>query len=135
MHRKLYTLDDDEIRDEIKRRKKLWETKEGREQLVRQIAEEEKLPLEYCNMEVVDDALNPISIKKQLVDDDQIYKRKIELEKIISNVLEKRSVREDSLSKDNRELLKLYRNEIKRRKKLCKTREDREQLVRHIAEE
>ena len=40
-HQELHTLDEEEIRDEIKRRKKLRETREEREQLVRQIADEE----------------------------------------------------------------------------------------------
>ena len=46
-HRELYTLDEEEIRDEIKRRKKILETKEDREQLVRQIAVEEGLQPEH----------------------------------------------------------------------------------------
>ena len=71
-HRELNTLDEDEIRDEIKRRKKLRETREDREQLVRQIAEEEGLPPEYyCDIETPD-ALNPISVEKEIMDDDQI---------------------------------------------------------------
>ena len=37
-HRELHTLDEGEIRDEIKRRKKLLETKDDHEQLIRQIA-------------------------------------------------------------------------------------------------
>ena len=87
------------------------ETREDREQLVRQIAEEEGLPLEYCNTEIPD-ALKPIYVDKQLMDDEQIYSRKIERGRIISNVLEKGSAREDSLSKDNREALKLYRKQM-----------------------
>ena len=46
-HRELNTLDVDEIRDEIKSREKLRETREDREQLVRQIAEEEGISPEY----------------------------------------------------------------------------------------
>ena len=94
------------------------ETKEDREQLVRQIAEEEGIsPEYYCDIETVD-ALNPISIEKQLMDDDQIYTRKIEIGKIITSELEKGSVREESLSKDNREVLKLYRKQMSMRN-LC----------------
>ena len=40
-HRELHTLDVGEIREEIKRRKKLQVTRNDREQLIRQIAEEE----------------------------------------------------------------------------------------------
>ena len=117
-HRELHTLDENEIHDEIKRRKKLRETREEREQLVRKIAEEEGLPLEYCDIEVLD-ALKPVSIEKLLLDDDQIYSRKIENGRIISNVLEKGIVREDSLSKDNREVLKLYRKQMSMRNLSC----------------
>ena len=87
-HRELNTLDEEEIRDEIKRRKKLRETREDREQLVRQIAEEEGLLLEYyCDIETPD-ALNPISVEKEVMDDDLIYTRKIEHGKLITNILE-----------------------------------------------
>ena len=99
-HRELYSLDEDEIREEIKRRKGLRETREEREQLVRQIAEEEGFPPEYCDIEVPD-ALRPISIEKELMDGDRIYTRKIEHGRIIASVLEKGSARENSLSKNN----------------------------------
>ena len=59
-HRELHTLDEDGIRDELKRRKKLRETKKVNEQLVRHIAEEEGLPPEYyCDIETPY-TLNPI---------------------------------------------------------------------------
>ena len=74
---------------------------------------EEGLPLEYCDIETPD-YLNPISIEKEMMRDDQIYTRKIEIGKIITNMLENGSVREDSLSKDNREVLKLYRKKYQR---------------------
>ena len=77
-HRELHSLDEDEIREEIKHRKKLRETKDDREQLVRQIAVEEGISLEdYCDIDTAD-VLNPISVEKQLIDDDLIYTRKIE---------------------------------------------------------
>ena len=50
-HGELHNLDEDEIRDEIKRRKKLRETREEREQLVRQIADEQGLPQEFYDIE------------------------------------------------------------------------------------
>ena len=53
-HRELHTLDEEELRHEITRRKKLRETREEREQLVRQIAEEEGLPHEYCDIDTLD---------------------------------------------------------------------------------
>jgi len=108
-HREFHTLDEDEIRDEIKRRKKLLETKE--DQFLRQISVEDGLQPEHGVIET-SDTLNPISIEKQLMSVNLIYMRKIERGKIIADVLEKGSVREDSLSKDNREVLKLYRKQM-----------------------
>ena len=113
-HRELHTLDENEIRDEIKRRKKLLETKEDHEQLIRQIAAEEWLQPEHCDIDTAD-VLNPISVKKQLIDDALIYRRKIERGNIITAVLEEGRVPEDSLSKDNREVLQIYRKQMSRR--------------------
>ena len=130
-HRELYKLDEDEICDEIKHRKKLRDARE--DQLVGQIAEEEGVQHEYCNMET-SDTLNPISFKKQLMDDDLIYTRKIERGKLITNELEKGSVREDSLSKDNREVLKIYRKQMSRRN-ICNVelRPWQQQLMENIS--
>ncbi len=43
--------------------KKQRETRENRERVIRQIAEEEGLPLEYCDVEVPD-AQRPVSVEK-----------------------------------------------------------------------
>ena len=62
-HCELHTLGEDEIRHKIKRRKKLREIKEERKQLVRNIADEEGLSPEYCDIETPD-ALEPVSVEK-----------------------------------------------------------------------
>ena len=100
-HRKLHSLNEDEIHEEVKRRKKLRETIQ--EQLVRQIADEEGLPPSIVRLKLL--MLTLISVEKELMDDDQIYTRKIERGKIISNTLERDGAREDSFSKNNREVL------------------------------
>ena len=68
-------MDEEEIHDEIKRRKKLWETREQREQLVRQIADEEGLPHEYCDIETPDTEEDPPPVEEELLKDDQTYKK------------------------------------------------------------
>ena len=78
-HRELHTLDEEEIRDEIKRRKKIRETREEREQLVRQIADEEGLPHEYCNIDTPVTEEGPLQVEEELLKDDQTYTRQIEL--------------------------------------------------------
>ena len=113
-HRDLCDLDEDEIREEIKWRKKLRKTREEREVLVIDIAGEEGFPTEYLNIKETD-ALPSKSIEKELLDDDRIYSEKLERGKVICSILEKGSVREDSLSKKNKESLELYRKQMSTR--------------------
>ena len=95
-HRELHTLDEEEIRGEIKRRKKLQETREGREQLVRQIADEEGLPPGYCDIGT-SDTQDPIPVEVELLNDDHTYTRKSARRRTICNIFEQGSAREVSL--------------------------------------
>ena len=106
-HRELQELDEDEIRSEIKRRKELRETRQEREKLVKEIADEEGFSLEYRNIETPD----ALTMEKELLDDDQIYATKGR-GRITYTILRKGSVREDSLSKKNKESLELYRKQM-----------------------
>ena len=102
-HRELYMLDEDEIRNEIKRRKILHETREEREKLVQKIAQEEGYHADDAEKS------SHSTIEKELVNDEQVYTRKIEYGKTIATILEKGVIREESLSKDNMEALKIFR--------------------------
>ena len=102
-HRELYMLDEDEIRNEIKRRKILHETREEREKLVQKIAQEEGYHA---------DNISSSSIEKELMNDNQVYTRKIEYGKTIASILEKGTIQEESLSRDNMEALKLFRKQM-----------------------
>ena len=76
-YRELHTLDEEEIRDEIKRRKKLRETREERVHLVKQIADEEGLPAEYCDVKT-SDTEDPLHVEEELLNDDKLTQEKIE---------------------------------------------------------
>ena len=82
--------------------------------MVRQIPDEEGLPREYCDIETSDTEVDPLAVEEELLKDDQTYTRKIERGRTIRKILEQGSVREDSLSKNNREALKIYRKNIDR---------------------
>ena len=97
-HRKLHNLDEEEIGDEIKRRKKLRETREAREQLVRQIADE-GLPHEYSDIDTPDREEDPLAVEEEQMKDDQTYTGKIERGRAIWKIQEHGSVREESLSR------------------------------------
>ena len=105
-HRELYVLDEDEIREEIKRRKILHETREEREKLIKKIAEEEGY-----HADKIDDE-SPSSIEEELIKDDEVFTRKIEYGEKIATILEKGIVQEESLSRSNMEALKLFRKQM-----------------------
>ena len=105
-HRELYVLDEDEIREEIKQRKILHETREEREKLVKKIAEEEGY-----HADKIDDA-SPSSIEEELIKDDEVFTRKIEYGEKIATILEKGIIQEESLSRGNMEALKLFRKQM-----------------------
>ena len=86
-HRELRTLDEEEIRDEIKRRKKLRETRDEREQLVRQIADEEGLPHEYCDIETPDTEEDLPPLEEDLLKDYETYTRRIECGRTICKMV------------------------------------------------
>ena len=105
-HRELYMLDEDEIRNEIKRRKIVRETRDEREKLVHKIAQEEGYHADDA------DKSSPSAIEKELMNDEQVYTRKIEYGKTIAEILDKGVIREESLSKDNMEALKIFRKQM-----------------------
>ena len=66
--------------------------------MVRQIAEEEGLPHEYCDIDTPETEEDPLPVEEELMKDDQTYIGKIERGRAIWKILEQGSVREDSLS-------------------------------------
>ena len=69
---------------------------------MRQIADRDGLPHEYCDNETPDTEEDPLPVVEELLKDDhQTYTRKIERGRTICKILEQGSVREDSLSKNN----------------------------------
>ena len=55
--------------------------------MVRQIADEEGLPHEYCDIETFDAEEDPPPVEEDLLKDDQTYTRKIERERTICKIL------------------------------------------------
>ena len=112
-HRNLYDLDDDEIRSEIKRRKKLKErneTRKEREQRIIQIAAEEEYTIE-SSKEQQTSAMDIISLEEELHRTNSKYIERIELGEKIAIIISKGSVREESLTKNYKEALDLYRKQ------------------------
>ena len=109
-HKNLYDLDEDEIRSEIKRRKKLGETREEQEQLIKQIADEEGYniePLEKHQTSTPD--IN--NLEEELLKTNSDYLERIELGEKVAIIISKGTVREESLTKSYKEALDLYRKQ------------------------
>ena len=97
-HRDLYSLDQKDMREEIKERKRQYDNREERKHLVREIAQEEDAPLE-CIEEQIDTPVDEESLEDELLKGNQIYLDKIEIGKQITAIIEKGIVKEESLKK------------------------------------
>ena len=109
-HRDLYPLDENDIREEIKQRKRQHQNREERKRIVREIAREENAPLE-CIEDEMDTPADEESLEDELLKGNQEYLNKIELGKQITAIIEKGTVREESLTKHRRDALYLYRKQ------------------------
>ena len=113
-HRSLYELDDDdEIRSEIKRRKNLKdrnETRKEREQRIIQIAAEEEYTI-ATSKEQQTSTMDIISLEEELQRTNSKYLERIELGEKIAIIISKGTVREESLTKNYKEALDLYRKQ------------------------
>ena len=109
-HQNLYDLDEDEIRSEIKRRKKLGETREEQEQLINQIADEEGYTIEppKKHQTSTPDINN---IEEELLKTNSQYLERIELGEKVAIIISKGTVHEESLTKYHKEALDLYRKQ------------------------
>ena len=116
-HKDILAMTDEEVRDELRRRNALHIQQEERKQRVVEIAEQESIPVYHC-----DDQLKPTSYKMDiesleadLLKDNQDYQHKIELGRQITTIIEKGVVKEESLSKQRKDALYLYRKQRSRR--------------------
>ena len=108
-HRDIYSLDEETLRDEIKDRKRKYEDREKRKQLVLEIAEQEQVPLQCCVPSTT--KLHTSTLRQDMLQDNQDYLDKIELGKQIIAIINEGVVKEESLSKSRKEALHLYRKQ------------------------
>lgn len=106
-HRDLYDLNEEEMRNEIKRRKKLGETREEQEQLINKIAEEEGYTPENRQTSTPD----IVTLEEELLKTNSKYLERIEIGEKIAIIISKGTVREESLTKSYKEALDLYRKQ------------------------
>ena len=108
-HRDLHSLAEKDMREEIKARKRQYENKLERIRLVKEIAQQEEAPLE-CIEEIEKTNIEE-NLETEMLKDNQKYLDMIEYGKKVANILDKGIVREESLSKDRKQCLDLYRKQ------------------------
>ena len=106
-HRHIHHLEDDEVRAEIIKRKKLLEFNNEGKKFVKKVAEEEG----YQYYDSINDAANEELLEESMLCDNKDYLDTIELGRRVNNVIDKGIVHEESLDKHRKDALKLYRKQ------------------------
>ena len=113
-HRDIYSLDEKDMREEIKERKRQYDNKEARKRLAREIALQENAPMSCIKEDqeyIVNTLVDKESLEKDMCQDNQKYLENIELGKTISAILDIGVIREESLTKERKVILDLYRKQ------------------------
>ena len=108
-HKELYALDVNDMREEIKERKRQYENREERKRSVREIAQQEGTSLECIGEQTSLAALDIETLEVEMFKDNQKYLENIELGKQVDNIIDKGVIREESLIKERKYALDLYR--------------------------
>ena len=108
-HKDLYALDVNDMREEIKERKRQYENREERKRSVREIAQQEGASLECIGEQTSSAALDIETLEVEMFKDNQKYLENIELGKQVDNIIDKGVIREESLIKVRKYALDLYR--------------------------
>ena len=111
-HRDLYSLAENDMREEIQERKRQYENRMEKIRMIKEIAQQEEAPLE-CIEEVEKTSPSETleTLEKEMLKDNQNYLEMIEHGKDIDTIIYKGIVREESLTKERKHSLDLYRKQ------------------------
>ena len=109
-HKDILSMNDDEIRQELRVRNANRVFREEQRQKVEEIAQKENIPLELCTHSPSLPA-DLSSLEEELLKTNQEYLDKIELGKRIAIIIDKGVVCEESLIKSYKDALDLYRKQ------------------------
>ena len=111
-HKGLNSLDDGEVLRELRTRQELYIRREERRNEVRELARAEGIPVERCLEMEISDSLPPINITEleaEIVAENKLYTAKVEMGKNIATILSRGVGSEESLDKEKKAALDLYR--------------------------
>ena len=115
-HKDILALGDEAMRDELRARHSTYIHRQERRQLLEEIAQQENIPLEHC----IDQTGLPSSslagldvstLREKLLYNNQRYLEKIELGKQVVSIIDEGIVREESLEKNDKDALDMYRKQ------------------------
>ena len=111
-HKDILTMTEDEVREELRIRKSSHLQREANRQKVIKIAQQENIPIECCSVANTPvSMLDTPSLREDMLRDNKIYLYKIEIGKQISSIMDEGIVQEDSLTRDRKEALELFRKQ------------------------
>ena len=111
-HKDILSLTEDEVRDELRARHGNEKLREERRQRIKEIADEENIPINLCNDVIVNDSSQ--TLRENLLQGNQAYLKKVDLGRDIAVIIDEGDVREESLTKAHKEALDLYRKQMPR---------------------
>ena len=116
IHKDILSMTDEEVRVELRERHAESLRREERRKKVLEIALEENIPSSDCNEVALfsNDTTNSVSLREDMNYNNQEYIAKIELGEQIATIMIDDNIREQSLSKEHKEALKFYRNQMTR---------------------
>ena len=116
IHKDILSMTDEEVRIELRERHAESLRREERRKKVLEIALEENIPSSDCNEVALFsyDTTNSVSLREDMNYNNQEYIAKIELGEQIATIMIDDNIREQSLSKEHKEALKFYRNQMTR---------------------
>ena len=100
-------MNEDEVREELTARHAVSLAREEKRQKIEEMARKEGIPLSKDIIDNGDDG----DLEDDLLKDNQLYLERIELGKKIAAILDKGVIREESLTKERKVALELYRRQ------------------------
>ena len=114
-HKDILGMSDEDARDELRVRHSAYLHREERRQEIEEIARQENIPLEHCGDLLAHAPSLAVSdvftLREELLYNNQRYLDKIELGKQVVSVIAKGIVQEESLAKNYKDALDMYRKQ------------------------
>ena len=109
-HQDILTMPEDEAREELRRRNDNCLEREEKYQKLEEIAQQEEIDISNC-IETQPTSTLTQSLKEELLKENQDYLNKLDLGKQIAQIINEGTVLVESLSRDRKHALDLYRKQ------------------------